>query len=154
MSRSVVSSRTGHLRASLRHIVEFGTRRAICVIGVAAVALALLVAADIGLVESSALTVRVATVDWYVGSASVASTSGFIVHPSQKFVLSETCELFCYNFNGVTVSTPFHLVAVSIVNQPIQYTNITIQAPTGSYDGMLGITLEIGPLPGTGSSLA
>jgi hypothetical protein len=47
------------------------------------------------------------------------------------------------------VSSPFSLVGPAIVDQPIQYVNLTIQAPPAEYDGMLEITLEIAVLPGT-----
>lgn len=153
MPRTLADPHYGQVRAGLRHIAEFGSRRAIYLIAASAVVLVLLVAADVALIETAPPAVQVATVIWYAGPASVTTTPGFTVHTSEKFVLSETCELFCYNFNGVTVSAPFHLVALSIVNQPIQYTNVTIQAPPSSYDGMLGITLNIGPLPADVPSL-
>jgi hypothetical protein len=41
------------------------------------------------------------------------------------------------------VSSPFQLASVTITNQPIQYANLTIRAPSNSYSGPLNITLEL-----------
>ncbi len=115
-------------------------------IAIAVVALLTFVATDVYLIDAPPPKVQVTTVNWYAGSTLVATTAGFTVHTSQAFILSETCEIFCYNFNGASVSAPFQLVNLSIVNEPVQFTNLTIRAPGGSFDGQLSITLDIGPL--------
>jgi hypothetical protein len=115
-------------------------------IGVALVFLLLFVAADVSAIETPPAAVDVTSVQWYVLGAVVASTGGFSVHAGQSFILSETCQLFCYNFKAATVSSPFQLAKLTIVNQPVQFVNLTIRAPSGGYSGALGITFVVGPL--------
>jgi hypothetical protein len=154
MSPTVVRPTFSHLRVGLRTVAAFGNRRIRYLLAAAIVALVVLVAADVTLIANPAPTVQVVTVIWYAGPASLVTSNGFTIHASQKFVLSETCSLFCASFKGASVSAPFSLVGLSIVNQPIQYVNLTIQAPAAKYDGMLGITLDIGLLPGTASTVS
>jgi len=113
-------------------------------IGVAAVALLMLVASDVAVIDNLPARVQVTSVIWLAGGQLVATTAGFTVVSSHSFTLEETCQLFCFNFDGASVSAPFQLVGVSITNQPVQYANLTIRAPAGAYMGPLSVTLDIG----------
>jgi hypothetical protein len=144
MHDSVATFYGGYDQAGLVRLPLLRVRWVQVAIGVAVVALLLLVAADVSAYSSATAEVRVSAVTWYADGQLLATTAGFTAHPSQAFVLSETCELFCYNFKGAAVGAPFTLVHVSIVNEPIQYTNLTIQAPSAAYSGTLNITLELG----------
>ena len=113
-------------------------------IGVAAVALLLLIGSDVVAFDDRIAAVEVTSVNWVVGGHSIASTEGFTAHTSERFLVAETCQIFCYNFDGATVNPPFQLVGMSIVNAPVQYTNLTVRAPGSAYSGPLTITLEVG----------
>ena len=113
-------------------------------IAVASVALILLLASDVAAIGSEPAIVQVSSVDWFAGNISLGNSSGFRVVGSQTFHLTETCELFCFNFRGATVSSPFELLRFTVTDVPIQYANLTIRAPGSSYDGPLTITLEVG----------
>jgi len=112
-------------------------------IAISALALLAFVAADVSAYESAVAEVHVTSVTWYADDEWLATTGGFNAHPAQTFVLSETCEIFCFYFSSAAVNAPFTLAHVSIVNEPIQYTNLTIQAPSTSYQGVLNITLVV-----------
>ena len=112
-------------------------------IAVSAVALLVFVAADVSAYEGVTAEVHVTSVTWYADDVWLATTGGFSAHPSEQFVLSETCQIFCFYFSGASVNAPFTLAQVSIVNVPVQYVNLTIQAPSTTYQGTLNITLEI-----------
>ncbi len=144
MHDSVAAFYGGYDQTGLGHLPLLKIRWVQLALGVAAVTLVVLVAADAYAITGAPATVEVTAVTWYVEGALAASTNGFSVHASQSFVLTETCELFCYNFKGAAVSGPFTLEKVSIVNEPVQYTNLTIRAPSSSYSGVLNITLEVG----------
>lgn len=113
------------------------------VLGVSLVALVLLVAADVSAYESTTASVRVTTVSWYTEGSLLATTSGFSTHPSHTFTLTLTCSMICYNFAGASVSPPFQFVGFTLVNQPIQYANVTMKAPESSYQGPLVISLTL-----------
>jgi len=105
--------------------------------------LVVLVVLDVATYEDGATITRVSGVGWYAEGELLASTPGFSVHASQTFTLTLTCNFICYNFNGASVSPPFQLVAFSVVNQPIQYANVTLKSPSSGFDGPLTITLGL-----------
>ncbi len=143
MHDSVAAFYGGYDQTGLGRLPLLKIRWVQLAVGVAAVTLIVLVAADAYAISAPPATVEVTSVTWYVEGQLAATTNGFSVHASQSFILTESCELFCYNFKGAAVAAPFSLVSVSIVNSPIQYTNLTIRAPSSSYSGALNITLEV-----------
>lgn len=143
MHDSVAAFYGGYDQVAFRRPPFLRVRWVQMAIAVSAVALLVFVAADVSVYEGATAQVRVTSVTWYANAIWLATTGGFAAHPSETFVLSETCELFCFYFKGASVNAPFTLVQVSIVNTPIQYTNLTIQAPATSYQGTLNITLEV-----------
>ncbi|HTZ61336.1 MAG TPA: hypothetical protein VMC82_01655 [Thermoplasmata archaeon] len=145
MHDAVATFYGGYDQAGLGRLPRLRIRWIQLAIGVAAVVLLALVAADAYAIASPPPTVDITSVTWYAAGSLAATSAGFTVHAGQKFALTETCELFCYNFKGASVAAPFSLVAVTIVNEPVQYTNLTIQAPTSGYSGVLNITLVVGP---------
>ena len=144
MHDSVATFYGGYDQAGLGRLPRLKISRIVLAMAVALLLLVVFVAADVAAIEAFPASVHVTEVNWFIGNQSIANISGFAAHSSQTFVLTETCELFCFNFNGATVSAPFQLVHVSIVNEPIQYTNLTIQAPASAYSGPLAIYLEVG----------
>lgn len=113
------------------------------VVAVAIAVLGVLVAADVGAYESAQGISHITTVNWYAAGGFLSSETGFSVHASSTFTLTLTCNSICYNFNGATVSAPFQVVGFSLVNQPIQYTNVTVRAPASAYTGPMSITLGL-----------
>ncbi len=124
---------------SHRHSLSTGQVRVILAVAVGV--LAVLVVADVGAFMSAEGTSHVTSVGWYAEGEFLSSSGGFAVHASSTFTLTITCDLICYNFDSASVSAPFHLVRLSVVNEPIQYTNVTIRAPASGYTGPLSITL-------------
>lgn len=113
------------------------------VLAVAVGLLAVFVVADVGAYMTDEGTSHVTAVSWYAEGVFLSSSGGFAVHASKTLTLTITCDFICYNFNSASVSAPFHLVSFSVVNQPIQYTNVTIRAPASGYTGPLSITLGL-----------
>ena len=107
------------------------------------VLLVVLVAADVSAYESVTAAVRVTAVSWSTEGSLLATSAGFSTHTSRTFTLTLTCSLICYNFAGASVSPPFEVVGFSLVNQPIQYANVTLKAPDTSYNGPLAISLTL-----------
>ena len=134
----------GYDPSGLPQLPRLRIRPIYAAIAVATIVLVIFVAADAAAVDNFPATVHVSSVDWFAEGTELATSAGFTVHASQTFIVTETCQLFCYNFDGATVGAPFHLVRVTIVNQPVQFTNVTIQAPSGTYNGPLTVTLELG----------
>lgn len=144
MHDSVASFYGGYDQTSLPQLPRLRVSRLWLAVAVALVVLLFFVAADVAALTTPPVKVQVTAVNWVVEGSTIASTAGFTVHGSQKFLLTETCQIFCYNFKGAAVSAPFQLVALSIVNQPAQFTNLTIQAPSSAYVGPLTVTLVVG----------
>lgn len=113
---------------------------AICV---AAVALLVLIAADVSAYEARPVPVDVTEVNWYAEGELLGSEAGFSIHSSEVFTLSLSCAGLCYKFNGATASSPFHVVSVAIEYQPIEYVNATVLAPPSGYSGPLIMTLGV-----------
>ncbi len=128
----------GRLRPTRLHL----SRIALAVV-VAGIVLIAFVAADVAALENPPPLVRVTSVNWVVLDSLLAASAGFTLHPTQSTELSETCNGFCFTIDSVSVSAPFTLVSDTIVNSPVQWVNLTVQAPSTSYDGNLTITLEI-----------
>ena len=133
----------GYDPSGLPQLPRLGIRPIHIAIIVAVIALLIFVAADASAAESLAPNVHVTSVSWWADGTELTTSAGFTVRASQTFLLSVTCQVFCYDFDGATVGLPFHLVRVAIVSQPVQFTNLTIQAPSSAYDGPLTITLEL-----------
>lgn len=143
MHDSVAAFYGGYDQVEVRRLPRLHIRAIPLAIAVSVVALLVFVAADVSAYEAATAEVHVTSVTWYANAVWLATTGGFAAHPSEKFVLSETCQLFCFYFKGASVNAPFSLVQVSIINVPVQYTNLTIEAPATSYQGTLNITLQV-----------
>ena len=143
MHDSVAAFYGGYDQVGVRRLPRLRVRGIQLAIAVSVVALLVFVAADVSAYEAVTAEVHVTSVTWYANAVWLATTGGFAAHPSEKFVLSETCQLFCFYFKGASVNAPFSLVQVSIINVPVQYTNLTIEAPATSYQGTLNITLQV-----------
>ena len=117
--------------------------RVMVVLAVAMLTLVSFVAADIAAYQNRPSTVQVTVVNWDVGNQLLTTAGGFGLHGSQSTTLSLSCNSVCFLVTGATVSPPFVLTGLSIVNQPVQYVNATVQAPSGAYDGALTITLQV-----------
>ena len=113
-------------------------------VGAAVIVLLILIAADVSAAGSSPASIHVSSVQWYVGQTLLASTGGFTVSSGQHFVETLSCTMVCLNFVGASVAVPFTLVSFSVVNEPAQYTNLTIAAPSSGYSGILSITMLVG----------
>jgi hypothetical protein len=120
-------------------------RRAVSKLGVAialaALTLLVLVAADVSAYASIPPVVRVTSVDWYTDGALVATSPGFTLRASQETVFPLVCTISCLPWGGASVSSPFELVGFSVVQEAVQYTNLTVRAPASAYDGPLAISL-------------
>jgi len=114
------------------------------VVALAAVVLLILVAADVAAFTSPPATVRVSAVNWYAEGQLLTTAPGFSAHASQSVKLSLTCNTICFRINGASVSAPFSLAAFSVVNQPVQYVNVTVTTPPTGFSGPLTITLHVG----------
>ena len=112
-------------------------------LGLAALVLVVLVAADVAAFDTGTVTVEVTSVSWYAEGGLLTTSGGFSMHASQVVRLTLTCSFICYRLDGATVNAPFQLVSFSITDQPIQYANVSVQAPASSYDGPLTITLAV-----------
>lgn len=112
-------------------------------LGASLVLLVVLIAADVSAYGSATASVRVTAVSWYTEGSLLATSTGFSTHISRTVTLTLTCNLICYNFAGASVSPPFEFVGFSLVNQPIQYANVTLKAPDTSYNGPLVISLTL-----------
>lgn len=114
------------------------------VVAVAAGVLLILIAADVAAYSSVSATIRVTSVSWYAEGELLTTDPGFSAHASQAVQLSLTCDSICFRVNGASVSAPFSLSTFSVVNQPVQYVNLTVTAPSTGYSGPLTITLHVG----------
>jgi hypothetical protein len=106
--------------------------------------LAAFLASDITLATGSSPSVRVSTVDWDVDGAVLATAAGFEARPSHVVTLTLTCTELCYRFSGATANSPFVVTAFSTTDQPIQFTNVSVQTPSSGYTGVLTISLVLG----------
>lgn len=114
-------------------------------IAVALLLLLVFVAVDVSALETRPSVVQVTLVNWYAEGSLLTTSGGFSMHSGQTVSLSLTCSAYCYRLNGVaSVSAPFTLVGLSVTYAPIQYANVTVQAPASGYDGPLTITLGVG----------
>jgi hypothetical protein len=113
-------------------------------LGVAAVVLLVFIAVDVAAVEAIPAHVDVTSVEWVAGGATLATTGGFTLAGSQTTVLTLSCQGVCYTFSAASASAPFHALALSVVYHPVEYANVTLQAPGSSYTGPLTITLTLG----------
>jgi len=112
-------------------------------LGCAALALVSFVAADVSAYESRPALVGVTVVNWDVGNQLLTTSGGFTLHGSQSTALSLSCSSLCFLITGATVSPPFVLTGFTTTNHPIQYTNVTVQAPNSAYNGPMTITLQV-----------
>ncbi len=108
---------------------------------VAVLTLTALIAADVAAYDAIPAVVRVTSVAWYANGTLLATSAGFSMRASQQTVFPIVCELFCVVWSGATVSAPFVLVGFAETNGFVQYTNLTVRAPSTAYDGPLAITL-------------
>ncbi len=110
---------------------------------VAAALLLLFVAADVAAFATPPATVRITEVAWYAEGGLLTSTSGGTVRAGATFVATLTCSTLCFRVSGVTAAEPFSVVSVSVVDSPLQWVNVTVRAPTSSYDGPLALTIVL-----------
>lgn len=116
---------------------------AVLSIGLAAFLLLALISADVGAYNSIPVKVTISQVNWFVGNVSVGNQTGFNVAGGHQFAQNLVCELFCYEFSGATVGSPFTLVSCTIQYPWFEYVNLTVQAPHFAYTGDLNITLKL-----------
>jgi hypothetical protein len=115
-------------------------------IGLAVIMLVGFLAADAYAIAASPRTVDVTDVTWTTSGTTLASAAGFTIHGGATFTESLTCASVCYRFTGATVNSPFAVVAFATEIHPIQFTNVTIRAPSSGYSGPLEISLSL-PAP-------
>lgn len=111
------------------------------VVLLAALLLTGFVVTDVGLASSLPAKVTVTQVNWFVGNLSAGNSSGFSVAAGHSFVVSLVCTIFCVQFVGVSVASPFSLVNDTITVAWFEYVNVTVRAPGSSFDGPLAVTL-------------
>ena len=112
-------------------------------LAVAAVVLVVLVAADVSALEDRPPIVQVTSISWYAEGYVLVAGAGFTIHGSSSFQIPLQCSGFCLPWNGATVNSPFQLLNFSVQYHSVRSTNVTIRAPSSSYDGPLSITLEL-----------
>jgi len=110
-------------------------------IAIGAILLIAFIAADVSAYENLNVDVTVTSVAWVVDGEALSTTPGFSMHGGQSTTLTGLCDSFCLRWVGATVSAPFTLVAFTVAYHSEQITNVTIRAPSSSYDGPLTITL-------------
>jgi hypothetical protein len=113
------------------------------VLAVAVVILVLFVAADALAISAAPVNVTVTSVTWATEGVDLATTAGLTVHGGQTFTVSLTCASICYRFVGATANAPFTVTAFTTELQPIQFTNVTLRAPSSTFTGALTITLAL-----------
>jgi hypothetical protein len=109
------------------------------------VALVLFVAADAAAISAAPVSVTITSVTWTTEGVELVSTSGLTVHGGQTFTVSLTCASLCYRFVGATANLPFTVVGFTTELQPIQFTNVTVRAPSDAFTGALTVTLALPP---------
>ncbi len=109
----------------------------------AVIVLLVVVAADVAAVTTSAVPVRITAIDWYAEGGLLTSTSGLTVRGGTTFVATLECSTVCFRVTGVTAAAPFQVAGVLISYSPDQWVNVTVRAPTSSYDGPLTLTIEL-----------
>jgi len=114
------------------------------ILAVAGVVLLGFVAADVGAFANLPVSVQVTGVSWYAEGELLTTSGGFTLHSSQSTTLVLTCDTICWAVDGASVSAPFHLVGLTVIDQPVQYVNVTVQAPSTAYHGGLTIDLAVG----------
>jgi hypothetical protein len=134
----------GYDQVGLSRPLRFRIPRMAVLLAVAGILLCVFIAADVAAYQSLPVNVQVTSVNWFVETEALTTTPGFSLHGSQTTTLTGTCSTLCYRIIGATASAPFTVVGFSVVYHPIQYTNVTVRAPSGAYDGPLTITLEVG----------
>lgn len=133
----------GYDQVALRSSARRAFPKTAVAIGVALVALVVLVAADASAYAAIPPVVRVTSVDWYSGGVLLTTSAGFTLRASQETVFPLVCEVSCVAWAGASVSAPFVLVGFSVTDSFVQYTNLTVRAPSTAYDGPLAITLTV-----------
>jgi hypothetical protein len=144
----VASFYGGYDQVGLARPVRLRIPRMAAILAIAGILLVAFIAADVSAYQNLAVTVKVTSVEWFVEGEALTTSGGFSLHGSQSTTLSLTCSTVCYRFVGATASSPFTVLGFSVSYHPIQYTNVTVQAPTSAYDGPLSVTLEV-PSAGT-----
>jgi hypothetical protein len=135
----------GYDRTNLTSVPLLRIRWIQVTLGFAVVVLLLFVAADAVAFSAAPVTVKVSSVTWATDGTQLATTSGLTVRGGQTFVVSLTCASVCFRFVGATANAPFTVVAFTTELQPIQFTNVTVRAPSSAYSGALTITLALPP---------
>lgn len=144
MHDSVATFYGGYDQIGFRRIPHLRVPWVAGAIGVTAIVLFGLVATDVSALVNPSVTIQVTGVNWYAEGGLLTTSPGFFLHASESITLTLTCSSVCFRFNGVaSVSSPFSLVGVSVTYAPIQYSNVTVKAPSTAYDGPLTITLGV-----------
>lgn len=112
-------------------------------VGVAAVSLIALVAADVSAYSDRPAIVQVTSVNWYGEGYLLTTGPGFSTHAGQSILFPLTCSSLCLPWDGASVSSPFQLVSFAVTYHSLQYTNVTVRAPSAGYDGPLSIILDV-----------
>lgn len=133
----------GYDQVALRPTARRAVPKLAVAVGVAAVALTVLVAADVSALAAIPPVVRVTGVDWYSEGVLLTTSAGFSLRASQETVFPLVCEVSCVAWGGASVSAPLVLVGFSVTDTAAQYTNLTVRAPATAYDGPLAITLTV-----------
>ena len=119
----------------------FHLSRAAIAVALAGTVLLGLLAADASAFYASPVKVTVTEIQWFVGNYSVGNQSGFSIVGGHTFTESLVCQLFCPEFTGARISSPFALVNDTLAYPWYEYANLTIRAPSSAYSGPLDITL-------------
>jgi hypothetical protein len=142
----------GYERTNLVRPPLFRIRPMYVALAIAALALVTFIVVDASVVAAGSVSIRVTSVEWETGGVALATTDGFHARPSETFTLTLTCTTVCYRFTGATANAPFQVVAFTTIDSPIQFTNVTIRAPSASYTGPLTIALELPSAPSVPAS--
>ncbi len=132
----------GYDRTNLAQRPLFAIKRVHVALSLATAVLVLFLAADVLVISAAHSTIKITSVSWTADGTGLATTSGFTVRGGQVFAVSLTCASVCYPFVGAAANAPFSVVSFTTELQPIQFTNVTVRAPTSSYYGVLIITLQ------------
>jgi hypothetical protein len=146
----VASFYGGYDQVGLGRPARLHIPRMALVIAVAVLFLLVFIAADVSAYESLPVNVEVTSVAWYAEGGLLTTSAGFSLHGSQLTTLTLSCSTVCYRIDGATVNSPFSVLSVVVSYDPDQHTDVTVRAPSSSYDGALTITLEVGSAASSG----
>lgn len=133
----------GYDQVAHRRLERLRVPWVVVAIGVAVVVLIALVAEDASAYNARPAVVEITSVGWYAEGYLLVSVAGPTVHASDTIRFPLTCSSLCLPWNGASVNAPFEVLTFSVVYHSVQYTNVTVRAPSSAYDGPLAITLQV-----------